>query len=210
MWRSTPEVQNSSSWSSAGPGGGGVVGVLPSSPFHFLPGCGYCSPHHHAQNMIPGQMCCSGGQADLCVCVAFLHHSTISARKLNSSLVISVLLWCSAKLNPPQLCCKWFASQKLSRVCGAAAGISLRRSPTSVSGLVESLATRAGHRRRGQKRPASTPDQPGERCRRGSGALINLGSSIRVHCRLYLAPLLVFTGVKTQDRLLEAACVRNS
>lgn len=52
--------------------------------------------------------------ADLRVCVAVLHHATISARKLNSSLARSVLLWCSAKLSPPLLCCKRF----ISRVCG--------------------------------------------------------------------------------------------
>lgn len=118
-WRSAPEVQNSSSWSSAG--SGGVVGVLPSSPFHFLPGCGYCSPPPPSAEFDPWAdvlLRRSSMGADLRVCVAVLHHAGISARKLNSSLVRSVLLWCSAKLSPPQLCCKRFISQTLSRVCG--------------------------------------------------------------------------------------------
>lgn len=132
-------------------------------------------PHHQAQNLIPGQMCCSGGQASLC-----LRSSTISARKLNSSLVSLALLWCSAKLKPPQLCWKCFISPKLS-----CAGVSLRWSSTSVSGVVSGC-----HRRWGQERPASTPDQPAQGAAKAacfsarSGALINLGcgsSSITVH-----------------------------
>lgn len=103
MWRNAPEVQNSSSWSSAG--SGGVAAVLPSSPFHFLPGCGYCPPPPTSAEFDPWAdvlLRRSSMRADLCVCGAVLHHSALSARKLNSCLVSWVLLRCSAKLNPPR------------------------------------------------------------------------------------------------------------
>lgn len=82
--------------------------------------------------------------ADLRVCVAVLHHATISARELNSPLVRSVLSWCSAKLGPPLLCRERFISQALSRVCGRPRLEFLcTGAPHQLAGTVESLASQA-------------------------------------------------------------------
>lgn len=128
-----------------------IPGVLPPSPFHFLPLCP--PPNHQAQNLIPGQMCCSGGQAResiSCVCAKVLHHLMISARKLSSSLAGSALLGGGGGgLTEAQ---PSLAAQKLLHIGGA--GMSPHRSPTSVDVVGESLASR-------RKRPAPSPDQAG-------------------------------------------------
>lgn len=90
--------------------------VLPSSPFHFLPGCGYCSPPPPSKELDPRAdvlLRRSSMGADVCVSVAVLHHLTTSARKRRR--------WCSAKLRPPQLRCEWSSSPKLSPLCGCGA-----------------------------------------------------------------------------------------
>lgn len=111
MGRSAPEVRNDSGWSSAGSGGVGggppffSSVPLPARMWILFPRHHHHPQHHHhqAQNLIPGQMCCSGAQAwePICVCVAAL-----DPRKLSSPLVRPLLLWCSAKLSPAQLCWK--------------------------------------------------------------------------------------------------------
>lgn len=73
MWCSGPEVQNSSSWSSAGSGSSGLLCATSCQDVDTVP---------PTQNLIPRQMCCSSGQPweqILCVCVIIVCHMGISA-----------------------------------------------------------------------------------------------------------------------------------
>lgn len=73
MWCSGPEVQNSSSWSSAGSGSSSLLCATSCQDVDTVP---------PTQNLIPRQMCCSSGQPweqILCVCVIIVCHMGISA-----------------------------------------------------------------------------------------------------------------------------------
>lgn len=81
MWCGTPEVQNNSSWSSAGRQGPPFFSTPLPARMWILPPPPPLPRHHQEQNLIPGQMCCSGAHAWDPISVfwgAVLHHSTVS------------------------------------------------------------------------------------------------------------------------------------
>lgn len=114
MGRSAPEVRNGSGWSWAGSGGigGGPPFFssvpLPARMWILFPPTPTHPQHHHqqAQNLIPGQMCCSGAQAwePICVCVAALDlEAELSSGAFAVVVVLGEVQPSSAVLEMPPL-----------------------------------------------------------------------------------------------------------